>query len=111
MPFVVVLDADGPLAFRRMREAGVVAAVIGALGSSTTARTLLAYPWAAPGAHTAYDVFPRSYPTLTHRGLMDILADVYPPWDSLSCPRLADAVAAAALRRPTTAIPARSSSS
>jgi hypothetical protein len=94
---VLVLDADGPPTFRRMQNAGVLPRITGSFRGSTSVRTLLSYPDVATGSRTAYDVFPRSYPTLTGRGLLAILADVYVPWDGLACPRLADAVAAAAL--------------
>ena len=54
-------------------------------------------PALAAGSQTEYDVFPRSYPSSTMRGLLPILADVFGPWDGLACPHIADAVVAAAL--------------
>jgi hypothetical protein len=94
---VVVLDADGPSAFRRMRDARILPGATGTFRGDPPVRTLLAYPSFAAGSQTDYDVFPRSYPVSTRRGLLPVLADVFVPWDGLTCPRLADAVVAAAL--------------
>jgi hypothetical protein len=96
---VVVLDAYGQSAFRRMRGARVLPGATGTFRGEPSVRTLLAYPNFTVGSQTAYEVFPRSYPASTGRGLLAVLADVFvpSPWDGLACPRLADAVIAAAL--------------
>lgn len=94
---VFVLDAEGPPAFRDMRDAQVLPGAIGTFWGTPSVRTLLAYPGVTAGSRTNYDVFPHSFPTFAANGLLAVLADVFVPWDGLACPHLADAVAAAAL--------------
>jgi hypothetical protein len=94
---IFVLDADGPSAFRRLQDALILPVSTGTFRGEPSVRTLLAYPRFAVGSQTEYDVFPHSYPSLTRRGVLAILADVYAPWDGLECPHIADAVVAAAI--------------
>lgn len=96
---VVVLDADGQSAFRRMRGVRVMFDATGKLRGEASVRTLLAYPNFTVGSQTTHEVFPRSYPAPTGRGLQSVLADAFvaSAWDGRACPRLADAVVAAAL--------------
>lgn len=96
---VVVLDGDGQSAFRRMGGTRVLLDATGKWRGKPSVRTLLAYPNFTVGSQTAHEVFPRSYPASMGRGLQWVLADrfVASPWDGRACPRLADAVVAAAL--------------
>lgn len=96
---VVVLDGDGQSAFRRMGGTRVLLDATGKWRGKPSVRTLLAYPNFTVGSQTAHEVFPRSYPASMGRGLQSVLADrfVASPWDGRACPRLADAVVAAAL--------------
>jgi hypothetical protein len=97
---VVVLDTFGQSAFERMQAAQKLSIATGTFHGAPSVRTLLAYPNLILGSQTTYDVFPRSYPASTKRGLLAILADVFvrsPPQNGPACPRLADAVAVAAL--------------
>jgi hypothetical protein len=65
--------------------------------SQPEVRMLLAYGTQEYGARTAYDAFPRSFPAYLGNGLLHALADVFPPGDGLTCPRVADAATAAGL--------------
>jgi len=92
---VFVLDADGPREFRRMREAWMLPNATGTLRG--TVRTLLAYPEARAGQRTFYEIFPGAFSRSKGAALIAVLASVRAQKDGQPCPRLADAVAVAAL--------------
>ncbi|MFI5120067.1 MAG: hypothetical protein ACHQM4_06610 [Thermoanaerobaculia bacterium] len=92
---VFVLDADGSYAFRRMREAWMLPDATGTLRG--TVRTLLAYPEARAARRTFYEIFPGAFPRSKGAALIAVLASVRAQKDGQPCPRLADAVAVAAL--------------
>jgi hypothetical protein len=90
-----VLDSDGPYEFRQMREAWLLPNATGTLRG--TVRTLLAHPESERGRRTLYEIFPGTFPRSKGAGLLAILASVDVQRDGQPCPRIADAVAVAAL--------------
>ena len=91
---VFVLDADGPPAFRSMK--GLLPVPTGSFKGEPEVRTLLAYGNLSEGKSMTFEVFTPSSPSTAPQGILSFLEDVWGPTDG-ACPRLADAVAAAAL--------------
>ena len=65
---VFVLDADGPAAFRQMRDSSIFPSKAGVFRGEPEVRMLLAYCAEERGAQAAYDVFPRSFPAYLRNG-------------------------------------------